>query len=455
MRGPAPNALNGPVDWAPLNAWEELSSSPDASTASVYRSLLQRCPVVHVPAEGIPGAAKHDFWGLLSFEAVAKAAADFATFSSVTTDEGPWILPLQSDPPEHAKYRRALDRYFQPAAVARLEAALRPFGEEMVAAMVASRRADYVAEFASPFPVRALYRFLGLDEEEWVNHHEWVMRIGLATGDGIADETSMIPEPLAEQMMPYLREVVKARRTKPGEDIVTGMADLEIEGRPLDEDGVSFLLVTFLLGGHVLTSSAIGSFGLRLAVDRELQDRLRAEPERIPDAIEECLRIDTPFQAMPRRCTQDTEVAGQRIECGERVLLNFGSANVNPDHWEEPEQLRPRPADKRHLAFGRGPHAGIAAEMARDAGRLAGRVAARRDQLLRARRRGPADGLAAPRGRRVAARLPGRLSDPGSHNDPRPGSGANAIGPRLTLRPSFLPGLGESLELFEQKVSTA
>ncbi|MBN9623941.1 MAG: cytochrome P450, partial [Actinobacteria bacterium] len=253
------------VEWEPRGCWEELCRSPHVGTAPVYRSLLERCPVVHIPAEGIPGAARHDFWGVLSFDAVAKVAADFGTFSSVTTDEGPRIVPLQSDPPEHGRFRRILDRYFQPRAVAQLEAELLPFCEEMVEAMVAGRRADYIPEFAAPFPTRALCRFLDLDDGDWPRHLRWVTAIGLATGDGLADDSIVISEPLAEEMMPYLRDVVKARRRTPGDDIVTGMADLEIEGRPLDEDDVCHLLATFMLGGHILPSSAIGSFTLRLA----------------------------------------------------------------------------------------------------------------------------------------------------------------------------------------------
>ncbi len=356
---------NDRADWCPAEAWEDLESSPRAGTAAVYGPLLRRSPVVRILADGVPGGANHDFVGILGFEEVAKAAADFTSFSSVTTEERPWIVPLQSDPPEHAKYRRGLDRYFQIAAVTRLESEIRPFCEEMVEALVAAGRADYATEFAGPFPTRVLCRFLGLPDEDWRFHHEWVMAMEKLTGDGLADDRVAVPTELAERILPYVREVIASRRAEPGDDIVTGMIDLEIEGRPLDEEDVCFLLITFMLGGHITTSSAIGSLALRLAGEPGLQALLRAEPERIPDAVEESLRIDTPQQAMPRRCARDVEIAGHKISAGDRVLFNYGSANVDPEHWDRPDVFDLDRADKRHLAFGRGPHRCIAAAMAR------------------------------------------------------------------------------------------
>jgi cytochrome P450 len=235
----------------------------------------------------------------------------------------------------------------------------------MVGAMVAAGRADYATEFAAPFPTRVLCRFLDLPDEDWRFHHEWVMAMEKQTGDGLADDRVAVPTELAERILPYVREVVASRRSAPGDDIVTGMVDLEIEGRPLDEEGVCYMLITFMMGGHITTSSAIGSLALRLATEPGLQDLLRAEPERIPDAVEESLRIDTPQQAMPRRCTHRTEVAGRQIDAGDLVLLNYGSANVDPGHWEAPQVFDLERDDKRHLAFGRGPHHCIAAAMAR------------------------------------------------------------------------------------------
>jgi cytochrome P450 len=330
----------------------------------VYGPLLGRCPVAQVPPSGIPGGAEEGYWGILSYEEVAKAATDFRTFSSRIFDLGRGILPLQADPPQHAHYRRSLNRYFQDAEIAKLEQEVRPFCASMIDAMAAKGEAELVEEFAGPFPTRVLCRLLGLDDQDWELHHDWVSKGERTTGQGLRGDES-VPRQLAEKIMPYVQRVIDERRVKPGDDIVSGMVDLEIDGRPLDDIDVCFLMITFMLGGYITTESAIGNLILRVAADRPLQELLRERPDRIGDAIEESLRLDTPQQAMPRRCVQDTEVGGQTIRAGERVLLNYGSANVDPARWERPDAFDLDREDRRHLAFGLGIHMCLAASMAR------------------------------------------------------------------------------------------
>ena len=125
------------------------------------------------------------------------------------------------------------------------------------------------------------------------------------------------------------------------------------------------MVMTLMMAGHITTTSAIGNLVLRLARDTRLQAILREHPERIAQAVEEGLRIDTPQQAMPRRCTRNAEVGGQAIREGEYLLLNFGSANVDPKHWSAPETFDIDRKDKRHVAFGRGIHGCVGQALAR------------------------------------------------------------------------------------------
>jgi cytochrome P450 len=353
------------VEWKPNVSWRDVETSATEGTSSGYRELLGRCPVAHIPAEGVPGEGRVSYWAVLGFDELARSVRDFKTFSSVTPQSGPRILPLQSDPPEHAFYRRPLNRYFDADAIAAKEREIRPIAVEMIEAMIASGEADFVTSFADPFPTRVLCRLLGVADEEWPTHHEWVMAMEEATGDGLADNSEAVPQELAMRILPYVQKVVAARRAEPADDIVSGMVALEVDGEPLGEMEICFLMITFMLAGHITTTSGVGNLVLRLAADRELQDFLRANPDRIPDAVEESLRIDTPQQAMPRRCAHDVEVGGHTIGAGERVLFNYGSANVDPEHWDQPDVFDLDRADKRHLAFGRGIHMCIGAPLAR------------------------------------------------------------------------------------------
>jgi cytochrome P450 len=126
--------------------------------------------------------------------------------------------------------------------------------------------------------------------------------------------------------------------------------------------GLVLLLVS---AGHNTTTSGIGNLILRLARDPDLQAYLRQHPERIPDAVEETLRIDAPQQAMRRVAKRDTELGGRAIRAGEYVWMSFGSANVDARHWDEPGEFQIDRADKRHVGFGRGIHQCIGAPLAR------------------------------------------------------------------------------------------
>jgi cytochrome P450 len=355
------------VDWNPTKTLDQLIHDPTVDTAGAYEELLARCPIAHVPANAIPGnkEGKVDYWSVLSFDEVAKAAKSFKTFSSVSHQEGPRVIPLESDPPEHAIYRRALNRFFDPEAIAHHGAEGRPIAAEMIDALVAAGEGDFSTSFAQPFPTRVLCRFLGVPDEDWTIHHEFVMEGEKATGQGLSDDSEGMPEEVIGRIMPYVGKVVAARQQNPGDDLVSGIVQMEVEGRRLEPMECCFLMITFMLAGHITTTSGIGNLVLRLARDRELQDLLRAQPERIPDAVEESLRLDTPQQAMPRRCIERVEIGGQTLEPGDRVLMNWGSANVDPEHWKDPEVFELDREDKRHVAFGRGIHMCIGAPLAR------------------------------------------------------------------------------------------
>lgn len=210
-----------------------------------------------------------------------------------------------------------------------------------------------------------LCRYLGVPAEDWKTHHEWVMKMAEATGHGLMDPDTPIPMELAGQILPYLMALVGQRRAAPDDGVVSGIITGEIGGRALGDFEVIQIITTLMLAGHITTSSGVGNLVVRVARDAELQLFLREHPDRIPDAVEESLRLDTPQQVMPRKCVRDTEIGGETIREGDFVLMSYGSANVDPAAWPDAGSFDLDRADKRHLAFGRGVHLCIGAPMAR------------------------------------------------------------------------------------------
>lgn len=347
--------------WNPTNALRDVAEGRAAGPAGAYADLLGRCPVGRVDVDG---SAKK-WWGVFGHAEISRGVKDFRSLSNVTPPpDGPRIIPLQTDPPQHTGYRKLLNPHFTREAVAPFEADIRRYATEMIDAIVGRGTADFADEFAFPYPTRVLCRFIGVPDADWQIHHDWVMKMAEATGHGLADPDTPFPAELFGEIMPYLQALIAERRAHPGADVVSGIVTGTVDGRAVHDDEVVNMIVTIMLAGHITTTSGTGNLVLRLARDQKLQSALRAAPERIPDAIDESLRIDTPQQAMPRKCAADIELGGQTIKAGDFVLMNYGSGNVDPAVWPDAATFDLDRRKRRHLAFGGGLHQCIGQHLA-------------------------------------------------------------------------------------------
>jgi cytochrome P450 len=160
-------------------------------------------------------------------------------------------------------------------------------------------------------------------------------------------------------------KLVEDRRHHPRDDLVSGIIHGDPDLPPLADEAIVGMIMMLLSAGHNTTTSAIGNLVLRIVRDPQLEARLRAEPEMIPVAVEESVRIDAPQQAMRRVATRETEIAGQSISEGEFVWLVFGAANLDQDAIEDPTSFRLDRGSNRHQGFGRGIHLCLGAPLAR------------------------------------------------------------------------------------------
>jgi cytochrome P450 len=158
----------------------------------------------------------------------------------------------------------------------------------------------------------------------------------------------------------YLLELAAARRRAPGTDLLSGLAEVG-----LSDDELVATCVLLLNAGHEATVNALGNGVLALLERRAEWERLVADPALVPAAVEELLRFDTPLQLFRRTALADAEVGGVRVAAGERVALLFGSANRDPDAFEEPDRLDVSRSPNPHLGFGAGIHFCLGAPLAR------------------------------------------------------------------------------------------
>ncbi|SFK52979.1 cytochrome P450 [Geodermatophilus ruber] len=359
-------AVPGPVhpDFDPLE-------SDDPTVAhGLYARLRAECPVAHTDAYG-------GFWALTRHADVAAAAGDSATFISsvravVPSDpRGLRRPPLNFDAPAHTPYRRALDRTLQRARISRLEPRLRAHAARELSPMVERGSGDVAQEFGARFPAWVT--------TEWLNLHPGIAPQLADTATAWVRAWRRMDGPvvneMSERMYQIARDLVRDRRHAPRpveEDPASSLLAERLDGRPLEEEHLVGALRQSLVVGMVAPPIILGSICVHLARDPELQARLRAHPELLPDALEEFLRLYTPYRGFARTVSRDVELHGRVIRPREPVTLVYASANRDAEVFPEPDAfVLGRPNIAQHLAFGRGRHRCVGMPLARLSLRIA------------------------------------------------------------------------------------
>ena len=324
------------------------------SPYETYRRLRAECPVAY-------SRAWNGFWSLTRYADVTAALADPDFITSVQnvvpklafTGRRP---PLHLDPPEHTPYRRALNPLFRPQRIAALEAPTRAYARQLLAAMAAKGGGDVCGEFSSHLPVQVF--------GEWMNLPAELREVLRAAGREFniavqsADDEAVKRTSLALYEM--ARAVIAERRSRPldpREDPTSALLAARADGEPLPDDMIVGTVRQVLVVGIIAPTVLIGSIAVHLCRHPDLQTRLRAEPELVPAAVEEFLRLYTPYRGFARTTRRDVEISGRRILCGEPIALVYASANRDEAVFEDAEGfVLHRPNIQEHLAFGRGPH---------------------------------------------------------------------------------------------------
>lgn len=355
MDGSAATRTAGTFD--PLDA--EFVRDPHPLLAA----MRQQCPVAR-------GERWGGFWALLSYDEVTAAATAPAQFSSadgIVIPRNPVAgrrAPMHYDPPEHIRFRRALNPPFAGAVVAGVAADVRRVAVELVDRFRRSGGGEFVEAVASPYATRVLTCFLNLAEEDAGRIQKLTEQFELAQ----TNEDTATAEAISQQLYAVARDAVAARRRNPlpaDSDVISALLSADVVGSALSDEFVAGTMRQLLVAGHVPVSLSLASAALHLGEDQELQARLRAEPELIERAIDELLRLYTPNEGFARTATADVEVSGQHIRAGERVALVYTAANRDPAVFPDADTFVLDRSPNRHLAFGHGVHKCVGVHLAR------------------------------------------------------------------------------------------
>ena len=351
-------------DWA--TDFDHLTDEWAAHGPEILGDLRVRCPVPSTERfHGAYIATRYD-----DAVAVAQNPATFSSRVTMVTDNHPDTItlslgPLTLDPPLHSPLRRALLPAFNPGRVAELEAVVRQIVGELLDEIGDREHVDAATEFAEQVPVRLMSHLFGVPTSQGAAFKGWVDAV---LKDGLLD--IQLARDANRAILAYFAEKLRSRRDS-GEhhdDLVSMVLDARITDdgtvRPLTDREQIGSLYVLLIGGVDTTWSLIGAALIHLGTNPDDLDRLTAEPDLVPVAVEEFLRVYSPATA-GRVINHDAQVGGCPVDGGKRLLISYPSANRDASVFERAEEFIIDRERNPHLAFGVGIHRCIGSNLAR------------------------------------------------------------------------------------------
>ena len=364
-----------------------------------YASMRRLNPVVY--------DERNNVWGVFRYTDVQSILADYRTFSSApqkldspslsasepnkNTTAAAFQRPslLQSDPPYHRILRGVIASAFNPMIIARLEPHIENVANETLNQVIEKGRMDLIDDLAYPLPVTIIAELLGVPIEDRDLFRGWADRIVSSTGDDMNDDhgTAKNIAQIVDEMDSYFSTIVEERIRSPREDLITNLIKAQADGRHLSKDEILTFCRLLLLAGHVTTVNLIGNTILSLLQNPHEFKLLQDDYNLIGSTIEETLRYRSPVQAVARIVTKETNLGGQKIQSGQRIIPWLGSANHDESIFPDPERFdigRSNSATYHHghVGFGHGIHFCLGAPLARLEGQVVLRVILQRLQDL-------------------------------------------------------------------------
>ncbi len=331
----------------------------------MYKMMRQSQPVMYMEELKI--------WSVFRYEDVRTVLSDHARFSSqfgqmpganAANQERMNPSLISTDPPRHTKLRSLVSRAFTPRAVEELEPRIAKIANELLDKVADSGRIDLIKDFSYPLPVIVIAELLGIPSSDRDQFKQWSDEV-VASADQIVGGTSSNSEQVHKEMKEYFRGIMAERKLNPQNDLISALLAAEIDGEQLSEEDILSFCWLLLVAGNETTTNLIGNAVLTLLEHPEQLARLQENPALLSSAIEEALRYRSPVQAMFRITKEDTEIGGQTIPAGSRVIAWIGSANRDGEKFPDPDLFDISRSPNQHIAFGHGIHFCLGSPLAR------------------------------------------------------------------------------------------
>ncbi len=338
-----------PFKLNPTNVWDAVDY------------VRTECPVAHGQDD------KGDFYVVGRYNDVLSVLQDWHTFGNsmharIGIPEFPLEMgPIDVDPPFQRHLRQIMNPFLSPQAVRELEASARKIVVDLIEKLP-DQPFDISDWLFKPLPPALTFQLLlGLESEELLNARRWVDELLFEAHDHDVTQG-------ATDFVNWLFQLVGRRRRGEGArgDVLDALiTETPVGGKALTDSEVAGALMILMMGGFITTTDASSTFLIRLLETPDLHAALRGDPQLLPAAIEEHLRLLPPVPMLPRLCKLDTELAGSSIKSGDRVGYMIVAANRDPDQFDRPDDFVPERRPNRHLSFGGGVHRCVGSNFAR------------------------------------------------------------------------------------------
>ena len=336
----------------------------------VYRTLREEHPLYFCESRTI--------WVLSRFEDIWEAVHDPDTFSSAQgifpglgNDDPDQNLPvmIMMDPPRHTELRRLVNRAFTRRRISDHEPAIRAIARELIDNLVDAGEGDLVEDLAKPLPTIVIADLLGVPREDRKMFRQW--------SDEIIQDNPDDPVVAARALdgvvglLGYFASLIAERRRAPRDDLLSALITAEADGQHLSEEELFAMCILLLVAGNETTTNLVSNSAVLFHQHPGQWEAIVANPGLLPGAVEECLRFDSPVQALARTLTRNVTLHGRTMKEGDKVLLVYGSANRDDREFLKPDIFDIARTVDRQLAFGHGIHFCLGAPLARLEGQIA------------------------------------------------------------------------------------
>ncbi|ETW96428.1 MAG: hypothetical protein ETSY1_26705 [Candidatus Entotheonella factor] len=286
------------------------------------------------------------------------------------TEQGGEIRTLiHMDAPDHLKYRRLTNDWFRPSSIRQMQPRIDELSQQAVTKFEqAGGELDFNIDIAIPYPLHIILSVMGLPEEDYPRMLQLTQQLFGASDPDLQREGTSPEETAAiiHDFNRYFSELTAQRRQCPSDDLASFIANGQIDGQTMPDLETLGYYIIIATAGHDTTAAAMSQGIECLAQNPDQLRQLQQQPELIPDAVEEIIRISSPVKHFMRKAQEDGEIGGQQIAQGDWLMISFAAANLDPRVFKNPLAFDfTRENLSRHVAFGSGVHFCLGAPLAR------------------------------------------------------------------------------------------